>query len=88
MNLKNVPSNLRHLAPLAKRWGISDDGYRADALKAATPQELGQLKGAVSDHDDLLDEWLAGPEAAGPYFTDEYIMYSAMRMAADSIPRR
>ena len=37
----------------------------------------------IEQNEDALDEWLAGPEAAGPQFSQEYLAFSAMRMAAD-----
>jgi hypothetical protein len=39
---------------------------------------------AVIDHfDDALDDWLAGPEAALPIQSAEYLAFSNMRIAAD-----
>jgi hypothetical protein len=65
------------------QFGMSDDGERLRALKLASPDEISRLRRAISEHNDAFDEWLAGPEADGPTYTDEYIAYSAMRMAAD-----
>jgi hypothetical protein len=44
---KNVPQNLRHLIPLAKFFGISDDSEREKRVRAASSAELQQLRQAV-----------------------------------------
>ena len=44
-----------------------------------------RLKSSLAKYDDLLDEWLAGPEASGPAFSVEYIAFSAMRMGVDCL---
>jgi hypothetical protein len=73
------------LLPLAEQFGISDDLLRADFFARTAKRELSRLKRILAEYDDLLDEWLAGPEADGPEFSDEYIAYSAMRMGADCV---
>jgi hypothetical protein len=78
-----VPSPLRHLIPLARRFGISDDLIRADVLEHTPNAELEAMRRAVAAEDDAFDSWLAGPEASGPTFSDEYIAFSCLRMAAD-----
>jgi len=78
-----VPSNLRAVIHLAEKFGIADDGYRLERIQQATPDEILLLKETIQQVDDYLDEWLAGPEADGEEFSDEYIAFSAMRMAAD-----
>jgi hypothetical protein len=78
-----VPEPLRHLIPLAERFGISDDLIRADVVAKTPAAELDALRAAVQAHDEAFDEWLAGPEASGPAFSAEYIAFSALRMTAD-----
>lgn len=80
---ENVPQSLRELIPLAERWGISDDILRQDACRNAPPAELQYLKAVIDHFDDALDDWLAGPEAALPIQSAEYLAFSNMRMAAD-----
>jgi len=79
----NVPAELRTLIPLAERYGVSDDGYRTDMLATLDQTEREQLIRAVQERDDALDVWLAGPEAAVVAPTNEYVAFSALRMAAD-----
>ncbi len=78
-----VPPSLRHMIPLAERFGISDDLIRDDVLAAATAEEREALRLAVEPHDDAFDAWLAGPEADGPRYSAEYIAFTCLRMAAD-----
>ena len=78
-----VPESLRPLLRLAEWYGISDDLIRADVLAKTSPAELAVMQATVGAHDDALDAWLAGPEAKGPSFSDEYIAFCCLRMAAD-----
>jgi hypothetical protein len=80
---ERVPERLRGLIPLAERWGISDDILRVDAVRKAPPQEITALKKIVAQYDDVLDEWLAGPEAQNTSPSKEYLAFTHMRMAAD-----
>ena len=80
-----VPAALRHLIPLAERFGVSDDLTRQDILAKATADESGAMRQAVRSHEDALDAWLAGPEADEPNYSDEYIAFSCLRMAADEV---
>jgi len=79
-----VPEPLRALVPLAEKFGISDDLIRDDFFAKTPKEELLALKRTLAECDELLDEWLAGPDADGPEFSVEYIAFSAMRMGADS----
>lgn len=80
-----VPEPLRNLIPLAEKFGIADDLIRDDVFAMAPKRELAVLRRAVEKYGDLLDTWLAGPEAAGPKFSAEYIAFSAMHMGIDSL---
>lgn len=80
---ERVPQALHCLIPFAERWGISDDILRSDAIRSASPDEVGNLKAAIARFDDELDDWLAGTEATSSNPTKEYLAFSNMRMAAD-----
>lgn len=80
---KAVPNNLRHLIPLAEIWGIGDDLIRDDLIRNSPYEAIVELKRIIEKHEDSLDEWLAGPEAESDNPSDEYLAFSAMRMAAD-----
>ena len=85
MNLQRVPAPLHCLIPFAQKFGVADDHFRAAVVLSVSAAQASELKRAVQAADAALDAWLAGPEAAGPDFSDEYIAFSAMRMAADSV---
>jgi hypothetical protein len=79
-----VPSAVRSLLPLARRWGISDDGYRDAAVAEADAETLAALVAAVDAIDDAaLHGWLAGPEASSARPSAEYVAVTALTMAAD-----
>jgi hypothetical protein len=83
LNSENIPESLLALIPLAERWGISDDSERLELIERANLVDRAELKMIVGKYDDELDKWLAGAEASGPEFSNEYVAFSAMRMAAD-----
>jgi succinate dehydrogenase flavin-adding protein (antitoxin of CptAB toxin-antitoxin module) len=80
---ENVPEEFWKLIPLAQKYGLSDDGYRSELLQTINENERLKLKSFLEEYDDKLDSWLAGPEANGPQYSNEYIAFSALRMAAD-----
>src|SRR6476469_3505388 len=78
-----VPAALRPLIPLAEQFGVSDDLIREDLITKSSAEELEAMRRAVEAHADAFDEWLAGPEAEGPEYSEEYIAFTCLRMAAD-----
>ena len=67
----------------AEFWGIGDDVER-DLLVEQAPKKVRQnLKAVVEKSDKEFDSWLAGPESYSDDPSNEYVAYSAMRMAAD-----
>ncbi|MBP7866269.1 MAG: hypothetical protein KA419_09990, partial [Acidobacteria bacterium] len=80
---EKVPEGLRHLIPYAELWGVGDDIIRDDMVKRASPEIVEDLRRVIEIHEDLLDKWLAGPEAESSQPSVEYLAFSAMRMAAD-----
>jgi len=78
-----VPTELRHLIPLAEQFGISDDLIREDFLRHAPATEVEEMKRLVAAYDAAFDAFLAGPESGKPPFSAEYIAFTCLRMAAD-----
>lgn len=78
-----VPIILHALIPLAERFGIGDDLIRADVVEKSSIEEIASMRAAVDQYADAFDEWLAGPEAKGPQYSQEYVAFSCLRMAAD-----
>ena len=83
LDAAKVPAALRPLIRLAEQFGIGDDLIRADVIAKTPPVEIAAMRKAVDAREDDFEEWLAGPEAGGPKFTDEYLAFSCLRMAAD-----
>ena len=71
--------------PYAEFWGIPDDWARERLVRTAPPEALTNLKQVVEAYDGALDDWLGGAEADDPDQSDEYIAFSAMRIAAYSV---
>ncbi len=68
---------------MAERYGISDDGCRTEMLTSLDEMERQQLIEAVEKYDEAFDEWLAGPAAYAEEFSNRYVPFPALRMAAD-----
>lgn len=75
-----VPENLRHLIPYAEMWGVGDDLIRGDMRRSAPREAIEELTRVVEAHDELLDAWLAGPDADSGNPSEEYLAFSCMRM--------
>jgi hypothetical protein len=82
LDRRKVPEKFWPLLAYAEFWGIADDLMRENLVKQAPSDVQLNLKEAVAAFDSAMDEWLAGPEADDPNPTDEYVAFSAMRMAA------
>lgn len=81
----NVPEFLRLVIPYAEIWGISDDLIREDVIDKASSEDLLKLLNFWNSLDyDPVEEWLAGPLASGPNYSDEYIAISCLLMAASA----
>jgi hypothetical protein len=85
LNESIVPESLRPLIPYAELWGIADDFEREKVVISSPPLSQEDLISLVDTFDPQLDEWLAGPEADSENPTNEYIAFTAMRMARDFI---
>ena len=55
---EEVPESLRDLIPLARKYGIGDDGDRSDLINAASPEELSELQNKVSPRQQEISDWL------------------------------
>ncbi len=81
LNPFKVPPTLRHLIPLAQRFGVENDRDRAEALAKASRDELETLRIVIAKHDSYLDAWLAGPEIEAEEVSDEYAAFTCLRIA-------
>jgi hypothetical protein len=80
-----IPEQFWPLIPYAEHWGASDDWTREDLIESAPVEVLQNLKHVVAEFDNAMNEWLAGPEADDRPPSEEYVAYTAMRMAADYV---
>ena len=80
---ESVPEAFRHLIPLAEKYGISDDCYLDDVIDSLDEAELRECASFLDSYDAVLNDWLAGPAAAGPEYSNEYVAFSALGLAAD-----
>ncbi len=83
LNRNNVPPELHAYIPYAEVWGVPDDLEREQLAERAPEAAKAEVARIVKEIDDQLDEWLAGPEAESENPSDEYVAFSAMRMAVD-----
>jgi len=79
---ENVPVLLRPYIPYAAFWGIADDIDRESLVQRAPKEVLDDLRATITVIDPLLNEWLGGEEADKDPPSEEYIAFSAMRLAA------
>lgn len=75
LDRSRAPAQFRQWIPLAERWGIGDDLIRDDSVHKATPAELRGLLAFGDAYDAKLTEWLAGPDADSPPFSEEYVAF-------------
>jgi hypothetical protein len=83
LNPEQVPSDLRHLVPLAERWGIGDDADRNTKVDQATPAEREELRAAVQPVHDRITAWL---DSFGQgVMTDEAAAFMYMQLALEEM---
>ena len=80
-----IPEQFWPLIQYAEFWGASDDWKREDLVRSAPADVLQSLKHVVAAFDNAMDEWLAGPEADDRPPSEEYVAFTALRMAADYV---
>jgi hypothetical protein len=78
-----VPPDLRHLIPLAEKWGIGDDIIRNDFIDKASSAEKRELHDALAEPSARITEWLNSFDASSPSDEAEAFMY--MEIALDEM---
>jgi RimJ/RimL family protein N-acetyltransferase len=73
-----VPNQLRHLIPLARRWGILDNTELWNLIFRAPLSDLEELVTHVDAASPELQEWLEDIETHTDAPPDEYIALAAM----------
>lgn len=78
-----VPTHLRHLVPLAEKWGIADDIIRNDVLEKSSSKEKRELHDALYGSFERITEWLAS--FAGRPLSPEAEAFMYMQTALDEM---
>jgi hypothetical protein len=76
---EQVPADLRHLVPIAERWGIGDDVDRNAKVDRATAAERQELQTALEPHNARITAWLDS-FGQGP-MSDEAAAFMYMQLA-------
>ncbi len=78
-----MPTNLRHLIPLAEKWGIGDDVERAEFIERAPAADRQALIQALAPHQTAITAWLDSFET-NP-MTDEAAAFMYMQLAVEEM---
>lgn len=80
-----VPESLRDLIPLARKFGIGCDAERDVIMKAASLEELSDLKSRVMPRQQEITDWLETyPETE---ISDTAAFFLYLGSACDEVPR-
>jgi hypothetical protein len=79
----HVPPHLRHLVPLAEKWGIGDDIIRNDLIDKASTAEKRELHDTLYAPFERITEWLTS--FAGRPLTAEAEAFMYMQTALDEM---
>lgn len=84
LNPEQVPEDLRHLVPLAEKWGIGDDVDRNAKVESSTPAERNELRAAITPASSSITTWLDsfGKEA----MSNEAAAFMYMQLALEEMP--
>ncbi|HEY3011299.1 MAG TPA: hypothetical protein VGJ36_01035 [Gemmatimonadales bacterium] len=80
---ERVPPYLRHLVPLAEKWGIGDDIIRNDYIAKAEAREKRELHDALYQPFEQITEWLNS--FGDQPMTDEAEAFMYMQGALDEM---
>jgi hypothetical protein len=79
----NVPTDLRHLVPLAEKWGIGDDIIRNDLIAKSPNVEKRELHDALYEPFERITDWLIS--FAGSPLSPEAEAFMYMQSALDEM---
>ena len=83
LNPAVVPADLRHLIPLAEKWGIGDDIIRHDLVERSSHPEKRELHDALYEPFERITEWL--DSQTGASLTPEAEAFLYMQGALDEM---
>jgi hypothetical protein len=82
LDTKRVPPDLRHLIPLAEKWGVGDDIIRNDLIDKSSSLEKRELHDALYGPFERITEWLT---TADRPLSDEAEAFMYMQEALDEM---
>jgi hypothetical protein len=84
LNPEAVPADLRHLVPLAQRWGIGDDVERNAKVESSTPAEREELRTAITPVHASITAWLDSFGQGA--MSNEAAAFMYMQLALEELP--
>ena len=79
-----IPTEVRHLLPLAREWSISDDVELDEFITAASPQKRLEFFQAFRPHFDALAKWNRESSHLVPQ-PDELVLFDIAANAAATV---
>ena len=83
LRVENVPEDLRHLVPLAEKWGIGDDVERAEFIDRASAGDRRALVQAITPHQSRVTAWL--DSFGTDPMSDEAAAFMYMQLAVEEM---
>jgi len=84
LDASEVPADLRHLVPLASRWGIGDDVERMEYIERSSAGDRDALAAAVAPHQAAITSWLDSFGSGA--MSDEAAAFMYMQLALEEAP--
>jgi hypothetical protein len=83
LRAENVPDDLRHLVPLAEKWGIGDDVERGGFIEQASADDRQALVQAITPHQSRITAWL--DSFSTDPMSDEAAAFMYMQLAVEEM---
>lgn len=83
LQAEDVPENLRHLVPLAEKWGIGDDVERAEFIERAAIGDRQALVRAITPYQSQITAWL--DSFGTDPLSDEAAAFMYMQLAVEEM---
>jgi hypothetical protein len=80
-----IPKDLQFLLPHAQVLGIGDDPARGEIVEEVDEEYLRSVATTVGGCLARLSEWLQEVEAKGPPYPKEFVAYSCLLYAIESV---
>jgi hypothetical protein len=84
LNSNEVPERLRHLTPLASRWGIGDDVARMEYIERSSATDRAALDTALALYHAEITAWL--DSFGSTALSDEAAAFMYTQLALEEMP--